>query len=88
MFEGMSDDEEDFQSVSLLRRRVRPVVQQVTPEVTFCLFLGLGESSRGPQQNDGLRGDAPGVPGSQRGHGPAAYHAERAGHGTGPGQHA
>lgn len=41
MFEGMSDDEEDFQSVSLTQRCVRQVVQQVKPEVTFlCLYQG------------------------------------------------
>lgn len=86
MFDGMSDDEEDFQSVSLAGRCVSQVMQQVKPEVTFCVSVP-GESSRGPQQNDGLGGDASGVSGPQRGNGPSAYYTERAGHGAGSGQY-
>lgn len=50
MFEGMSDDEEDFQSVSLTQRCVRQVVQQVKPEVTFLRVCTRGVQPRPPAE--------------------------------------
>lgn len=70
----------------LMRRTRCPAAKACGHLLRVWMFVP-GESSGGPQQNDGLSGDAPGVSGPQRGDGPPAYHAERAGHGSGSGQY-
>lgn len=94
MFEGMSDDEEDFQSVShaawslsrsawVTRRRRR---SSKCP-FSACECLLTGEPS-GPLQPSGrLSGHAAHIAEPQRGGGASADHAERAGDGSGSRQH-
>lgn len=59
MFEGMSDDEEDFQSVSLTRRCIRQVEQQAKPEVTFFMCLCQGSPAGAPNRMMGSAGMRP-----------------------------
>lgn len=92
MFEGMSDDEEEFQSVSHTLWYIRNIQRRTSdemrrPERDSVLMFVTGEPGRSPQQSRGLGRNASGVSEPQRCDGPSADNAERAGDGFGSRQH-
>lgn len=94
LFEGLSDDEDDFQSVSMLQQSPCCPAGPLGSLCRLCCLCETHHPCSVSGQRRGLLpwgwdvgGHASGDAGPQRGSGPAPHHSERAGQRPGPGQH-